>query len=230
MQNSSDTWETILNRVRKLAEENKEIQNVDHPNGGGCIVMPGDQEEPLERSPEEKSSWLLRCSGVPKKYCECSFENFTGNEKLTEYLKTLSYGEDSIVLYGGPGCGKTHLAAAIMRHTQSGFFVGVPELLLRIRDSFNDSSKCTEKEIIDEYSQKPFLTLDDLGAEKTTEYSITTLYLILNKRINDGLKTVITTNLSVPQLSSALGERIGSRISSMNIVKINMPDYRKRRQ
>jgi DNA replication protein DnaC len=73
------------------------------------------------------------------------------------------------------------------------------------------------------------LCLDDLGAEKTTEYAITTLYLIIDRRIRNEMQTIITTNLSLDEIEATLGARIASRLAEMKIIKINMPDYRKKR-
>jgi len=74
-----------------------------------------------------------------------------------------------------------------------------------------------------------FLIIDDLGAEKSTEFSITTLYIILDRRIRELKTTIITTNLSMSQIEEHLGARIASRLSEMKNIKINMPDHRKRR-
>jgi DNA replication protein DnaC len=235
MQSSDDTWKEVLERIREKASEENKLLFVAHPHGGGVMVE--SRKKTAEQdiyadtlTPEEKERAAMKWSGVPSKYGLCSFENFMGNIKIAEYLKSIAYSNENIVLTGGPGCGKTHLAVAMMRHTGSGKFITVPDLLLKIRDTFNSNERSlTEQELIDSYSSEPFLVLDDLGAEKSTEYSITTLYLIINRRINEERKTLITTNLSLQQISESLGERIASRLSGMNIVKINMPDYRKKR-
>ncbi len=234
MQSSNETWKDVIARIRLMANEKKSLQNVSHPHGGGFIVSPDRQDDDDmdyvdNRTPDEIIKQNMSWQGVPSKYGLCSFDNFEGNSKISEYLKAIAYSKENIVLTGNPGCGKTHLAIAMMRHTGSGKFITIPDLLLQIRDTFNSGNLLTEKELIEDFSKEGFLVLDDLGAEKSSEYSITTLYLILNRRINDEKKTVITTNLSMQKISEALGDRISSRLSGMNIVKINMPDYRKKR-
>jgi len=95
---------------------------------------------------------------------------------------------------------------------------------------FNDDREPeTEEEIVNFYSDMDFLIIDDLGAEKSTEFSITTLYIILDRRIRELKTTIITTNLSMSQIEEHLGARIASRLSEMKNIKINMPDHRKRR-
>ncbi len=182
---------------------------------------------------------LLGMFGVPEKYWDMSFENFEGGE---EFVKTCSeYNGGGLALHGLYGVGKTHLAVSILRNMleadklpserrlQKASFVTAPNLLLEIRDSFKDDVGRTEKEIVDYYSEVPFLILDDLGSEKSTEFSITTLYIIIDRRDSGLMNTVITTNLSLQEIEYKLSARIASRMAGMQNVKIDMPDYRKKR-
>jgi DNA replication protein DnaC len=105
-------------------------------------------------------------------------------------------------------------------------FITVPDLLLKIRASFNGEGT-TEDAIIREYAEIPLLMLDDMGAEKSTEFSITTLYIILDRRIRDCRRTIITTNLSKEEIEKTFGARIASRLAGMENIKINMPDRRR---
>lgn len=183
----------------------------------------------------------LRVDGVPKLYGGCTFENFIGNEKLIDDLKGLLTSPDNIVLRGNTGCGKTHLAIAMAKQIPSkvistrlniilgSVFITVPELLLKIRSSFRDSTTETEEQLIDYYTSCEVLILDDLGSEKSSEYSITTLYIILDRRISQVKRTIITTNLSQSEIEQTLGSRVASRLAGMVNIKINMPDYRKKR-
>lgn len=168
-------------------------------------------------------------ANIPARYLKCKFDTFTGNDKLTEILKGLS-GE-SILLTGGTGTGKTHLAVALMKHINKdrSKFITVPTLLMEIRDSFRKDATDSEMDIVDKYSYCNLLCLDDLGAEKSSEFSIATLYLILDKRVSSLKQTIVTTNLSLAEIEATLGARIASRLSEMRVVKINMPDFRKRR-
>ncbi len=121
-----------------------------------------------------------------------------------------------------------------------GLFITVPKLLMELRsvfsgdkkyqaDIWSDSRKMTEEDVINEYTALELLVLDDLGAEKTTDYSLTSLYMIIDERINNFKRTIITTNLSLQELEEKMDARVASRLSGMKIIKINMPDYRKKR-
>lgn len=189
----------------------------------------------------------LREAGVPSKYLNSTFETFTGNVKAIDECR--KYNTKSLILSGVTGCGKTHLAVSVLRERlkndllglierewaqnrghclENSKFTTIPDLLLEIRSSFNGGEK-TEQEIIDYYSTINFLVLDDLGSEKTTEFSVTTLYIIIDRRDRELLPTVVTTNLSSQEIEEKIDARIASRLAGWKNIKINMPDYRKKR-
>jgi DNA replication protein DnaC len=196
----------------------------------------------------EDSANALAEFNVPKKYRGCSFSSYIGNDKAVEACRR--YDSGGLVIFGNTGCGKTHLSVSIMREKlqkdlkwliekewKLGCYYGlekqrfqtVPDLLLEIRGTFADGPGETEQGIIDRYSNIPFLVLDDLGSEKTSEFAITTLYIIIDRRDREELSTVITTNLSLSEIEEKLSARIASRLSGWKNIKINMPDFRKKR-
>ncbi len=197
---------------------------------GNVIEFP-EREYGQEPEPDTDPNAMLRYIGIPKMYVNCGFENFEGNEPLIEELKAMATGERSLILRGNTGCGKTHLAIAMLKLSPDwkDRFVTVPDLLLKIRGSFNGGD-VREEEIIDTYSWARLLVLDDLGAEKTTDFTVDRLHLILDRRIREGLKTIITTNLTQDQIEKTFGARIASRLASMESIKVNMPDRRKVRK
>lgn len=222
MRSIDESLEAVIEKAKQAAQMTGKPQYVPVKTDGGDTVV---REV---TTPSVRLKW----AGVPKSYLDCSFDTFAWNEKLTEALKNLCGENESVVLMGNTGCGKTHLAVAMMREIGriwDSVFTSVPELLLKIRASFRDGSPHTEEEIINRYTEGGLLILDDLGAEKSTEYSITTLYLIIDRRIRDEQRTIITTNLTMDEIEQGLGARIASRLSAMRVIKIGMPDYRKRR-
>lgn len=187
--------------------------------------------KPEEAQP--KKTALAYC-GVSPKYLQCRFDSFIGGDKTVQILRSLSKTDDSIVLTGQTGCGKTHLAIALLAEypcidATDPVFITVPELLLKIRTCFSTKATLTEEELINNYASCEVLVLDDLGAEKESDFVIVTLYLIIDRRNRYGRKTIITTNLSLSEIEEKLGARIASRLSEMKIIKINMPDWRKKR-
>lgn len=211
----------------------------------------------LEEKRQNPQKWM---EGVPAKFKDASFDNFIGGDiikkKCVEFINNYNRNEACVnrllsypgsILFTGPtGCGKTHLAIALwrelVRENRDGkcFFITVPELLLEIRSTFGTKKQFdgwdkgnpnqTEEQIIDKYSGVELLVLDDLGSEKTSDFTIQSLYLIIDRRNRELKPTIITTNLSLQEIEENINARIASRLADMTIIKINMPDYRKRRK
>ena len=214
---NTDTFEEVLKRVKTLANSTGEKQMIEN-----------EEKQWMEVEPDIV---LWRRWGIPKLYTICGFETFRGNDKVVTAIKTAAMKKNHIVLIGGTGCGKTHLAISALKEYGGHYkgFCPTQEVLLNIRESFRPNSKESEADIIDQYTEYDVLVLDDLGAEKTSEYSITTLYLIIDRRLRDCMPTIITTNLTLTEIEEKLSARIASRLSAMTVFKINMPDYRKKR-
>ena len=205
--------------------------------GEKCIKLAKERAISLEPwGTQQAPVFTIERMHLPSRYRDCSFENFQGNDKLISRIKAMAEKGESLVLTGNTGCGKTHLAIASLRcGIEAGkigpgaIFIPVPELLLKIRSCFRDGATESEEELINRYGICPVLILDDLGAEKTSEFSIATLELILDRRVREDRQTILTTNLTLEEIEGKLSARIASRLSIMNPVKINMPDWRKRR-
>lgn len=230
---------SVLSEKYSVEEEVCRIHGSSLP----CPMCAAKQQEVFEwgervaRERREHPEPIMRLCGIKQRYLSCSFENFRGGGGITtECLEFLGKPQD-VVLVGGPGNGKTHLAVAIIRElvkelkingSKDCVFITVPDLLLEIRSTFREESS-SEKEIVEKYSSVPYLVLDDIGAEKSTEWSITTLYLIIDRRTSEELPTIYTTNLSLEEIDTKLSSRIASRMAYAKVLKNNMPDYRRKR-
>jgi DNA replication protein DnaC len=169
-------------------------------------------------------------AGVPPRFSAKTFENFVvpkGDADLERVLAVAkSYatgfhrGETSgILMRGVPGCGKTHLAAAVLqvviRRGFTGRFENFSDLLSNIRNTFNKGSDVTEGDLLDVVDDVDLLVLDDLGAEMTSDFVRDRLYLILNRRYDNNRPVIITTNCDEHELSARVGERTASRLCEM---------------
>ncbi len=138
--------------------------------------------------------------------------------------------EGWLLLQGGYGCGKTHLAAAIANACVDAgvptLFLTTPDLLDHLRSTFAPSSEVEYDELFDRVRNISLLVLDDLGSESPTAWAQEKLYQILNHRYSYRLPTVVTTNVDL----EAIDPRIRSRLVDQNLtrsVAINAPDYRR---
>ena len=136
--------------------------------------------------------------------------------------------EGWLVLQGGLGCGKTHLAAAIANFAVSmgvpTLFITVPDLLDTLRFAYNDP-EATFEERFEQIRSAPLLVMDDFGTQKATPWAQEKLFQIINYRYINRLPLVVTTNLSEEDFE----ERIRSRLQDPELVtrvRIQAPDYR----
>lgn len=134
-----------------------------------------------------------------------------------------------LLLTGGFGCGKTHLAAAIanarLDRGQPALFVVVPDLLDHLRTTFSPDSTVTYDELFEQVRTTRLLILDDFGAQSTTPWAQEKLFQILNHRYNAQLPTVITTNQRLEDIDQRLRSRLGD-INLVERVHISAPDFR----
>ncbi len=148
------------------------------------------------------------------------------------YRQAMDYAkspESWIIFQGVTGCGKTHLAAAIINYRyQAGnpaLFIVVPEFLDHLRSTFSPESKISYDEIFESVKKTPLLILDDFGEQATTPWAQEKLYQVINYRYNAQLPTVITTRYSLDDIDSRISSRFVDRKLSMTY-NINVPDYR----
>jgi len=141
--------------------------------------------------------------------------------------------EGWLVFMGDTGCGKTHLAAAIVNYRyeagKPALFVVVPEFLDHLRSTFSPESKVSYDEFFESVKTAPLLVLDDFGEHSMTPWVKEKLYQLINYRHNSRLPTIITTPYSFDQILEGVDPAISSRlVDKENSVPFNImaPDFR----
>lgn len=165
-----------------------------------------------------------------------TFSNFDtkvpGVEKAYRAAKRFAADPQGwLVLLGGYGCGKTHLAAAIanesLQREVAVLFTTVPELLDHLRSTFAPNSDVRYDELFDSVRNSPLLILDDLGTESSTPWAQEKLYQVFNYRYNYRMPTVVTSNCPFERIDGRIRSRLSDRALS-EIIEIGAPDYRQR--
>jgi DNA replication protein DnaC len=120
-----------------------------------------------------------------------------------------------LVIMGGYGSGKTHLAAAIANYRADAhvppLFVVIPDLMDHLRATFNPHSTVSLDRRFEEVRTAPLLILDDLGTQSSTQWVKEKLYQLFNHRYNAELPTVITTTASLEEMDPRIRSRMMDR-------------------
>lgn len=165
---------------------------------------------------------------------------------LSGFEWVLAYGlnTNGLYLYGKSGVGKSVMAALICRRWLQKWvdsdevnqrflenewrFVSCAKLVMEIQDSWRteDESACR---ILKRYAETPQLVMDDLGAEKPTDFVRQSIYFLINEREQWGRRTIITSNLPLARLAGQYDARIASRINGMcDVREVSGSDRRMR--
>ena len=135
-------------------------------------------------------------------------------EFTKEYARNFRSTGGSILMFGRTGLGKTHLSLSIANVVLSKGYSVIYDSAINIlrkieREHFGrDNSNDTLSLILD----CDLLILDDLGTEMTTAFTVSALYQLINTRLTGGKKTIISTNLTVSDISARYSAQIASRI------------------
>jgi DNA replication protein DnaC len=118
---------------------------------------------------------------------------------------------------GPVGTGKTTLAMLVSRAAlkagRSVAIYSLPRLLNEIRDTHR--SERSHVELLDRLTAVDLLHIDDVGAERSTDWVLEELYSIVNARYEDERSMVITTNLDYDELCEQISARTASRLAEM---------------
>lgn len=208
---------------------------------GAGYVLTDSGAIPCDCQKEAQFDTACRLARIPRKFLTKSLENFTPKStKQREVLHSTraflqTFGKDDrskgLLLIGREGTGKTHVAISVLKEVLrrgfTGLYWNVPELFLELRRIIADPGTTSEADVFDEARRVDLLVLDDLGAERQSEYVTDRLYVLINGRYENDTATIITTNRTRDELKAQLGPRIVSRIGEMTVdVEFPEGDYR----
>lgn len=190
----------------------------------------------------------IKSSGIGSLIEKQSFENFNleiykNNPAVYEqmahnlriakkYADELGKNSKNLLLTGNTGTGKTHISTAVAKVAITRGLYVLYDSVQNILDDFEQdrfrSGYGPYEPKSEKYLECDLLILDDLGTELTTPFALSCLYNLVNTRMNKGLPTVVSTNLTPKEISGRYEARICSRIlgTSTTVLQFGGDDYR----
>jgi DNA replication protein DnaC len=179
---------------------------------------------------------------IPRKYRGVSFDRSPVSDMhepivrpVRQFVRALDENLDGgrgLWIYGNVGTGKTTLAMLVSKAAldagRSVAIYSLPRLLAEIRATFEAGGDGSYVSFLDRLAAVDLLHVDDVGAEKTSEWVLEQLYAIVNARYEEERSIVITTNLERDELAGQINERTVSRLEEMcTVVPLFGEDARK---
>lgn len=149
-----------------------------------------------------------------------------------KYAEDFHLPYDSLLLRGKTGLGKTHLslsiASAVLERGYSVIYGSAPDLFRKIEQEHFGREH--DDDTINLLQSTDLLILDDLGAEFDSQFYASVVYNLINSRLNANRPTIVSTNLDAAELNKRYGERVTSRLFTMEQLIFVGSDIRKQKK
>jgi len=138
----------------------------------------------------------------------------------------------NLFFYGSSGLGKTYLCNCIAKALLDKSFSVIYQTPFTIIDilekkTFTEKNNPYVKLAYDQLFTADLLIIDDLGTETTNTFTISEFYNIINTRLMNEKRMIISTNIKLSELSKVYNDRIDSRIKGhFELLKLYGPDIR----
>jgi DNA replication protein DnaC len=180
------------------------------------------QAEKAARAEREKRLRIeaLRADGIrDKTLTGCRFDGATATAEIAKCKRYADRWDEmyrtnsGLLLWGNTGNGKTFAAACIANQLIDR---GIPAMITSFPHIL--SAGYDKREISEQMQYYPLVVIDDLGAERESEYALETVYMIIDERYKAKKPLIVTTNLTIEEIfkpKNMTYQRIYDRVLEM---------------
>ena len=170
----------------------------------------------------------LREATIPHRFSGATFESYQckseSQRKIFSGIQDYANGFEknrangtSVIMTGGVGTGKTHLAIAtaysvIYDHKMTAKYTSIDRVLIAIKSSFNKGSGISQQGIYDALRKPDLLILDEIGAQHASEFEKLVMFDLINSRYEDMKPTLLISNLGIKEVIECVGDRVIDRL------------------
>ena len=138
-----------------------------------------------------------------------------------------------LILAGGCGTGKTHLALAAaqqrMARGSTALYVTVLDLVRMLRDTWRKDSGDSESQVLSRLARVGLLVIDEVGVQYGTGAEQLALTTVIDRRYRDQMPMILLTNMEPADFAEAVGERSADRLREVGRwLPLRWDSYRRR--
>ena len=167
---------------------------------------------------QRKIDELRRASLMDDRSRKSTFEAFKKNGRNSELLDTMKiYAEEfdrmveenqGLLLYGEPGTGKTFAAACVVNYLLDRKIPVLMTSFVKLIDQFMKFNENDSESVIHKMNRAKLLVIDDLGAERGTDYALERVYDVIDSRYRANKPMILTSNLTLGQMQAETNVRL----------------------
>ncbi|QHF02425.1 ATP-binding protein [Pseudomonas asturiensis] len=168
---------------------------------------------------------------IPVRFQHATLENWVAGDDdakarawnvARDYVERFAENYDAgrcVMLLGQVGCGKTHLATAILQQTVryfgtqgvTGLYTTASAIIRSVKGTFGNPAK-NESQVYADLIAPHLLVIDEVGLQNGTDFERATLFEVINGRYEQLKPTIIVSNLNITDLKLSMGDRAVDRL------------------
>jgi DNA replication protein DnaC len=197
--------------------------------------------EAAAKAAQDRLEAMLEDARIPPRFIGRSFDSFHADTQQKQRALSVlrGYADNfeanlktgaSLILLGGPGTGKSHLAGAVLQQLMPrhcGLYTTCMGIIRAVRATWRKDSERSEGQVLSMLAEVPLLVIDEIGVQYGTDGEQTILFEVLDRRYRDMMPTILLANQSKEGLKQFLGDRTYDRLTeTARIVLFDWESYR----